>query len=712
MKRVTFVFAGPAERVSLQGETSDFRNGIPMDRREDGAFYTEVDLPPGAYAYKLLVDDHWVLDPANPRTVQLGEHVNSVRVVDGTGEPFLFAPAPPFVEILVDGSVRLLMGVRSGSGATPRLQVEEGEGLRDVPLAPAFEDGTHAWFVGELGAASDRVAFHVSGSGPFVHQRRRDRTPSWLRSAVLYAVFVDRFRPAEPQNGWEIAGRTTARWGGHLRGIERSLDELAEAGVTCLYLTPVHPAASAHRYDFEDPLAVDPLLGGEVAYRALVEAAHARGIRVLQDLALSHASPTYPPAADVLKNGARSAHAGLFQWSASGALLHYGTRTDAPLLDLRSETARTLAFAVVDAFLARGVDGFRVDMAAEVPLPLLVALRDRVQRVRPDAAMVGELVPNHAWRWLEAEALDAATDFGAFEILRRALVRGSLQGVARALMEGDLRRGGDARTSAVRFVSTHDHVRLATLLSREGALHRLPLAYLLLFTLPGIPMLLYGEEVGLFSSAADEEPEDAWPDRMPMVFEGVLRNEDLRRVVRTLAHLRRRSRALTEGTLELVHDEGELLVFRRAAAGEVVDVVISLADGPRTVDLEDDALPYVRTELLVGGATAEGASVTLLPQSGAVLGRSAREPAADIAPRARRNLAVLVEDFQQARETPLARPVRFDFAVTERCNLACLHCITHAPTRTREGTARTLTPRIVDALRDDRSASTMRGVSV
>ncbi len=701
MKRVTFVFAGPAERVSLQGETSDFRNGIPMDRREDGAFYTEMDLPPGAYAYKLLVDDHWVLDPANPRTVQPAEHVNSVRVVDGTGEPFLFAPAPPFVETLVDGSVRLMVGVRRGSEATPGLQVEEGEGLRDVPLAPAFQDGTHAWFVGELGAASDRVAFHVSGSGPFVHQRRRDRTPSWLRSAVIYAVFVDRFRPAEPQNGWEIAGRTTARWGGHLRGVERSLDELAEAGVTCLYLTPVHPAASAHRYDFEDPLAVDPLLGGEAAYRALVDAAHARGMRVLQDLALSHASPTYPPAADVLKNGARSAHAGLFQWSASGALLHYGTRTDAPLLDLRSEAARGLAFAVVDAFLARGVDGFRVDMAAEVPLPLLVALRERVQRVRPDAAMVGELVPNHPWRWLEAEALDAATDFGAFEILRRALVRGSLKGVAGALAEGDLRRGGDARTSAVRFVSTHDHVRLATLLSREGALHRLPLAYLMLFTLPGIPMLLYGEEVGLFSSAADEEPEDAWPDRMPMVFEGVLRDEDLRRVVRTLAHLRRRSRALTEGTLELVHDEGELLVFRRAAAGEVVDVVISLADGPRTVDLEDDALPYVRTELLVGGATAEGASVTLLPQSAAVLGRSAREPDADIAPRARRNLAVLVEDFQQAREAPLARPVRFDFAVTERCNLACLHCITHAPTRTREGTARTLTPRIVDALRDD-----------
>lgn len=697
MKRVTFVFAGPAERVSLQGETSDFRNGIPMDRRTDGAFYTEVDLPPGAYAYKLLVDDQWQLDPMNPRTVQQGEHLNSVRLVDGTDEPFLFAPGAPFVEPRIDGSVHLMVGVRLGSGASPRIEVES----REVPLTMAFEDGAHAWFVGELAAASDRTELRVSGGASLVHQRRRHRTPRWLHAAVLYAVFVDRFRPAEPRNGWELAGRTTARWGGHLRGIEQSLDELAEAGITCLYFTPVHPAASAHRYDFEDPLAIDPLLGGEAAYRALVEAAHARGMRVLQDLALSHASPSYPPAADVLARGQRSPHAALFQWSEAGALLHYGTRTDAPLLDLRSEAARTLAFAVVDAFLDRGVDGFRIDMAAEVPLPLLVALRERVQRVRPDAAMVGELVPNHAWRWLEAEALDAATDFGAFEILRRALVRGSLEGVAEAIAHGDLRRGGDARANTVRFVSTHDHVRLATLLARAGALHRLPLAYLLLFTLPGIPMLLYGEEVGLASTAADEEPEDAWPDRMPMVFEGVLRNEALRQVVRTLAHLRQRSPALAEGTLELVHDDGELLVFRRAAAGEALDVVVSLADGPRTVDLDDDALPHLRVELLLDGASAEGASVTLPPNSGAILGRTARDPAADVAPRVRRNLTLLADDFPSAREAPLARPVRFDFAVTERCNLACLHCITHAPTRTREGTARTLTPRVVDALRDD-----------
>ncbi len=697
MKPVAFVFAGEAERVSLQGETSDFRNGIPMERRTDGAFYTEVDLPPGAYAYKLLVDDRWLLDPDNPRTVQQGEHVNSVRVVGGTEEPFLFAPAPPFVETSIDGSVRVMVGVRLGSAASPRVEVEG----REVPLTAAFDDGAHAWFVGELPTASDRVELRVGGGAPLVHQRRRDRTPRWLRSAVVYAVYVDRFRPAAPRDGWELAGRTTARWGGHLLGIEQSLDELAETGVTCLYLTPVHPATSSHRYDFEDPLAIDPLLGGEPAYRSLVEAAHARGMRIIQDLALSHASPAYPPAASVLQGGARSPHAGLFQWSAAGALLHYGARSDAPLLDLRADAARDLAFAVVDAFLDRGVDGFRVDMAAEVPLPLLVALRDRVQRARPDAAMVGELVPNHAWRWLEAEALDAATDFGAFEATRRAFSRGSLHGLVRSIAEADLRRGGDARANTVRFVSTHDHVRLATLLAREHAQHRLPLAYLLLFTLPGIPMLLYGEEVGLASTAADEEPEDAWPDRMPMVFEGVLRDEKLREVVRALAHLRRRSRALTEGTLELVHDAEELLVFRRVAGGEALDVVVSLADGPRTVDLDDDALPHVRVELLLGGASAEGASVTLPPDSAAIIGRSARDPAAEVAPRVRRNLTLVADDFRSAREAPLARPVRFDFAVTERCNLACLHCITHAPTRTREGTARTLTPRIVDALLDD-----------
>jgi MoaA/NifB/PqqE/SkfB family radical SAM enzyme len=424
-------------------------------------------------------------------------------------------------------------------------------------------------------------------------------------------------------------------------------------------------------------------------------------MRVLQDLSLSHASPRFPPAADALARGKASEHAALFQWTDAGALLHYGTRQDAPLLDLRSDAAQALAFAVVDAFLTRGVDGFRIDMAAEVPLPLLVALRDRVKRARPEAAMVGELVPTHAWRWLAAEALDAATDFGAFELLRRALVKGCLGGVMASLREQDLRRGGDARQHTVRFLSTHDHVRLATLLARESASHLLPLAYVLLFTLPGIPMLLYGEEVGLASSAADEEPEDAWPDRMPMVFEGVLRDEALRGVVRTLAHLRRRSLALTQGSLEVAHDEDELLVFRRTSGGEAVDILVSLADSPRILDLEDEALPYHRVELLLPGAAVDGSSVTLSPGSAAVIVRTAYDPAAEMAPRVRRNLALLEEDFRDARPIPEARPVRFDFAVTERCNLACLHCITHAPTRTQDGTARTLGPRFLDVLRGD-----------
>jgi MoaA/NifB/PqqE/SkfB family radical SAM enzyme len=265
----------------------------------------------------------------------------------------------------------------------------------------------------------------------------------------------------------------------------------------------------------------------------------------------------------------------------------------------------------------------------------------------------------------------------------------------------DLNRGGDARVHSVRLLSTHDQPRFATRLAASGASGgsaRLALGYALLATLPGIPMLLYGEEHGLSSVYGDHDPEDVWPDRMSMPWGAARRDPSLRAVVRSLFQARRESEALREGGLQLLFSDATTLVYRRQVDVEIVDVALNFASEPRTIGIEDAEYPRLLSFASVGGATVNGGAVEMPPHS-AILARRERALGRSIAPAlARRNAVLRDRDLSLAAPVATARPSRFFFSVTERCNLRCQHCSTLAPEKTKSGEARTMTKAVLDAL--------------
>ena len=128
--------------------------------------------------------------------------------------------------------------------------------------------------------------------------------PAWLDDAIVYQMLPDRFarsgRVTEPLPDWAVpaawddapkpSGRPAAQqfFGGDLYGVAEHLDHIASLGANTLYLTPVFPAASSHRYNATSFDHIDPLLGGDAAYRELIDTAHARGMRVLGDLTTNH----------------------------------------------------------------------------------------------------------------------------------------------------------------------------------------------------------------------------------------------------------------------------------------------------------------------------------------------------------------------------------------------------------------------------------------
>jgi glycosidase len=122
-------------------------------------------------------------------------------------------------------------------------------------------------------------------------------TPDWVNDAVFYQIFPDRFAKSErvSKHGlklepWDSPPTIHGFKGGDLLGIVEHLDYLQDLGINALYLNPITASASNHRYHTYDYFKIDPLLGGDTAFRELLDAAHARGIRVVPDGVFNHAS--------------------------------------------------------------------------------------------------------------------------------------------------------------------------------------------------------------------------------------------------------------------------------------------------------------------------------------------------------------------------------------------------------------------------------------
>lgn len=709
--------------LDLRGEIDDWAAGRVLlpEPPDDGAcrFRCDLQLPPGVYAYKLRAGTAWLLDPGNPRTRTNRRDTNNVLCVGGTPEPVIFAPGLPLLAHHPRGGVVITALLRKGHGHGLRITWSEGRPETEslVPMSQVGQEAEHLVFQVHLPASTRTATFRfllddgtVVGAGedgnPFACPPGPEPLPAWWTEGVIYTVFVDRFRPATDSDAWTRDPGPDRHAGGHLDGVTRSLDHLADLGVTILHLTPIHLAVSCHRYDLTEPMKVDPAVGGEASFRRLIKASHARGLRVLLDFSFLHVGRTFEAYEDVRRNGLASRFASWFRWrdrEDGKVLRHYGGRRDAPLLDLRNPDVQDLVVRTASHWARFGVDGFRLDAVAQIPLSLGKRIRDALRAHVPDGLVYGEVVPEHAWRWAVAGAVDTATDFRFHRTVTSFVAERSVDAAEAAeRLRSAERDGALPGARSVRFISTHDHNRFATLASVRGDENRTALALLLLAAAPGVPMLVYGEEIGMAAKLAGLRPEGVWEDRMPMPWKWTERQAAFHALTRSLLHARRAHPALRDGDLQIIHAEDRLLVARRTRGTDVVDIVVNASDLPVELDLDDDWLSNLEPVASVGDVRTRGQAVALGPNAGVLARRSppliatGSEP-----PRARMLRRMRDEAFAAGAPEAPTRPTRIDFSLTERCNLRCRHCINHSPERTCQRSARTLSHAVLDRLRED-----------
>jgi cyclomaltodextrinase len=425
--------------------------------------------------------------------------------------------------------------------------------------------------------------------------------PEWVRDAVFYEVFPDRFFNGDTKNdpagtqSWEAKPRRESFYGGDIAGLMTKLPYLQDLGVTALYLTPVFKAGTSHRYDTHDYFEIDPRLGDTGLMREFVQEAHARGVRIVLDGVFNHVGDGFPRFMDAIARGSESPYRDWF-FIDDGPVTRdppsYQTCGGAPYLpklnnanpEVRNYLLRVALHWIVEA----DIDGWRLDVPWKVPLEFWRALRARVKQAKPDAYLVGEAW----WSWAELPTVfDGLMNYRLRNRLLDFCIRDAMDAEDLAIETSlAVREASDA--CMLNLLGSHDTARLATLAG--GDEDRVELAMTALFTFPGTPMLYYGDEVGL------EGAED--PDcRRPMVWDETSWRQGTRDLVKRLIALRRESMALRHGSWEAIVTFNRVLVFRRVLENEQVIVVLNAGAARRNVafDLPLDA-PEAFTDALTG----------------------------------------------------------------------------------------------------------------
>jgi len=384
-------------------------------------------------------------------------------------------------------------------------------------------------------------------------------TPDWAKGAIIYQVFPDRFyksgecdltgklEPYTVHKDWqeEVDWRPTPKgivlnndfYGGNLKGITEKMDYIASLGTTILYLNPISKSFSNHRYDTGDYKTIDPMLGTDADFMAMCDAAHARGIRVILDGVYSHTgsnSPYFNREGAFDSVGAYNSKESpyhswytFYNWPGSyNSWWNFDTlptvnKMDPAFLDyiIRDEDS------VVAHWLKLGADGFRLDVADELPDEFIKLLRDRIKGINPDAYLLGEVWEDASNKqaygkrrtYFTAGELDSVMNY-PFRTAIINFVRGfdGGKGLKDTVMSIVENYPQEVVHCNMNLLGTHDTARILTAMvddfdgsreekarrrlsrnSFEVALDRLLMASFLQYTLPGSPSLYYGDEAGM-----------------------------------------------------------------------------------------------------------------------------------------------------------------------------------------------------------------------
>ena len=389
---------------------------------------------------------------------------------------------------------------------------------------------------------------------------KEDKAPAWYRDAVFYQIFPDRFhngnengQVSHPKPNSFIYGTKSdtpfyvkeengdiARWdffGGNLRVIINKISYLKELGINAIYLNPVFSGTSNHRYDTNDYLKIDSMLGTQEDFQELINLLHQEQMHLVLDGVFSHVGKNslyFNINGDYGddEGAAKNPDSPYFDWfKFENYPFDYKSWwgiKDLPEIDKDNESFRDFIYGRKNSVLSKwndlGIDGWRLDVADELPDSFIKGIRENLDRYS-EKILIGEIWEDASnkisygtrRKYILGGSLQACMNY-PFRDLIINLLNGnrSCQDVAHQLMTLQENYPKDIFYNNLNNLGTHDTERILTMVGKEN----LTLAVSLLFVLPGIPCIYYGDEAGL---SGGKDPENRkyfpWDDISPEIYD-------------------------------------------------------------------------------------------------------------------------------------------------------------------------------------------------
>lgn len=455
------------------------------------------------------------------------------------------------------------------------------------------------------------------------------QTPDWIKDGTMYQIFPDRFCEGKPDKLMPFADRIYRAdktgepyfwpteqqegylnmdyYGGDFAGIQQKLPYLRDLGVSCIYLNPIFEAHANHRYNTANYLKADPLLGTNEEFSALCAAASKEGIRIILDGVFSHtgSDSVYfnregrygPGGAYRDRNSPYRSWYDFDSGYPSGYRCWWGFET---LPEVQEDSPSYIDFVcgkggVIDTWLGLGASGFRLDVADELPDAFIERIRQAVKAHGEDKLLIGEVWEDATTKeafgqrrtYLRGKGLDAVMNYPFRNAALSFVTSGDAAAVAEQILTICENYPAPALNCAMNFLSTHDTERAITAIAGEpangrdrywqsgrripaekmdDAMRKLLLGYAMIFTLPGVPCIYYGDEIAM----------QGYRDPFNRAFfDWNCTEQRLRGPLKTLAHLRKSCDAFDGGRLEIVRADGDVLHYRRIGKTQTAEIILN-----------------------------------------------------------------------------------------------------------------------------------------
>lgn len=456
------------------------------------------------------------------------------------------------------------------------------------------------------------------------------QTPNWVKNAVFYQIFPDRFAYQNPKinyagnwrslnlEAWEAEPTLQKYKGGNFWGIIEKLDYLQDLGINAIYFTPIFQSTCNHRYHTHDYYQVDPLLGGNLAFLEFLKQAHQRNIKVVLDGVFNHVGRGFFYFNDILENGPHSAWLDWFRiekWPLSAydgdKPANYVSWIDnraLPQFNHDNPQVREYIMQVAEYWLNQGIDGWRLDVPDQITVAgFWQEFRQRVKAINPEAYIVGEIWEDSR-QWLEGTQFDGVMNYlftgatmaftGGDRIIKKYVEKPPYYPYPplnaqeyQAKIEYLLQLyPWEITLTQLNLLASHDTARLLTIAG--GDIDTVKLATLLLLTFPGAPSIYYGDEVGL-EGGLDPDCRRSFPHKKDWDLE-------LFNYHQKLINLRHQYVALRTGNYQVLYVEKGVYIFSRILDKETVIVAINTDMVTQDIQLRNFQLPSKPDKILFG----------------------------------------------------------------------------------------------------------------